>query len=169
VPLTAGEVVRDFVGNATLRGLYGVLVPLLEAYLVLPASSAECERGISVLKLIKTARRNYLSQATLEQLMMIKLNGLPSEEHDFDVAAALFFSKKHWRLTVGMEYTARVKSEYKWGYVCGKEHIEGEEEERAFDEEDARSRILTGSAPADASQANSDKAAEKVNKLNAEA
>jgi hypothetical protein len=53
--------------------------------------------------------------------------------------------------------------------VCGKEHIEGEDEERAFDEENARSRILTGSAPADASQANSDKAAEKVNKLNAEA
>jgi hypothetical protein len=45
--------------------------------------------------------------------MMIKLNGFPSEEHDFDVAAALFFSKKHRRLTVGMEYTARVKSEYK--------------------------------------------------------
>jgi hypothetical protein len=67
-----------------------------------------------VLKLIKTARRNCLSQATQEQLMMIKLNGLPSEEHDFDVAAALyFFSKKHRRLTVGMEYTARVKSEYK--------------------------------------------------------
>jgi hypothetical protein len=143
----------------------------MEAYLVLPASSAECERGVSVLKLIKTARRNCLSQATLEQLMMIKLNGLPSEEHECDVAAALFFSKKHRRLTVGMEYMARVKSECMWGYVCGKEHIEGEEEERAaFDEEDARSRILTGSTPADASQANSDKAAEKVNnKLNAEA
>jgi hypothetical protein len=97
--------------------------------------------------------------------MMIKLNGFPSEEHD--VAAALFFSKKHRRLTVGMEYTARVKSECKWDYVCAKEHIEGEEEERAFDEEDAWSRILTGSASADASQANSDKAAEKVNKLNA--
>jgi hypothetical protein len=41
----------------------------------------------------------------------------------------LFFSKKHRRLTVGMEYLARGKSEYKWGDVCGKEHIEGEEEE----------------------------------------
>jgi hypothetical protein len=80
VPLSAGEVVRDFVGNKTLRGLvYGSFIPLTEAYLVLPALSAECERGVSVLKLIKTARRNCLSQAALEQLMMIKLNGLSAE------------------------------------------------------------------------------------------
>jgi hypothetical protein len=53
------------------------LIPLMEAYLVLLTltSSAECKRGVSVLKLVKTARRNSMTQATLEQLLMIKING----------------------------------------------------------------------------------------------
>ena len=100
--------------------------------------------------------------------MMIKLNGLPLDDHDFDVATTIFFSKKARRLQVGAEHKSRTPSEYKWGDVCGRAGVEGEEEERAFDEEDAKSRILSGSAPPDAAQANSEKAAEKVNKLNAE-
>jgi hypothetical protein len=51
------------------------LIPLMDAYLFLLTSSAECERGVSVLKLVKTARRNSMTQATLEQLLMIKING----------------------------------------------------------------------------------------------
>jgi hypothetical protein len=76
VPLSAGEVVCDFVGNTTLRGLYGKLIPLMEAFLVLPASSAECERGVSVLKLIKTARRgNFLLQEAPAAERRNRLNG----------------------------------------------------------------------------------------------
>jgi hypothetical protein len=59
------------------------------------------------------------------------------------------------------------KSEYKWGDVCGKNEVEGEEE-RAFSEEDAKSRILTGTAPPDSLQANAEKTAEKAGILNAE-
>jgi hypothetical protein len=53
VPLTASEVVVDVVGNQTLRDLHSRLIPLMEAYLLLPTSAAECERGVSVMKLVK--------------------------------------------------------------------------------------------------------------------
>jgi hypothetical protein len=145
------------------------LIALMEAYLVLvTSSSAECERGVSVLKLVKMARRNSMTQATLEQLLMIKINGRGSgNTHDFDEAAVIFFSKKARRLTVGSAYKMRAKSEYKWGDVCGKNEVEGEEE-RAFSEEDVKSQILTGTAPADSLQASAEKTAEKAGKLNAE-
>jgi hypothetical protein len=51
--------------------------------------------------------------------------------------------------------------------VCGKNQDVGEEEQ-AFSEEDAKSRILTGTAPADSLQANAEKTAEKAGRLNAE-
>jgi hypothetical protein len=42
------------------------------------------------------------------------------------------------------------------------------EEERAFSKDDAKSRILTGTAPADSLQAISEKTAENSGRLNAE-
>jgi hypothetical protein len=61
----------------------------------------------------------------------------------------------------------RPKSTYKWGDVCGKNQVVGEEE-RAFSEGDAKSRILTGKAPADSLQANAEMIAEKADRLNTE-
>ena len=54
---------------------YPVWLPVLTVYLVLTISSAECERAVPVLKLIKTAKRNRMGQDLLEQLMHLKLNG----------------------------------------------------------------------------------------------
>jgi hypothetical protein len=88
--------------------------------------------------------------------MMIKLSGRTEQTHDFDKATAIFFSKKARRLQVGAEYRSLTPSNYKWGDVCGKPQVDGEEEERCFDEESAKSRILSGSAPGDASQANTE-------------
>ena len=53
-------------------------------------------------------------------MMMIKLNGLPLKEHDFDHSAKIFFSKKQRRVNVGSQFTALNKSAYIWGEaMCG--------------------------------------------------
>lgn len=49
-------------------------------------STAECERDFSLLKLVKTARRNNLSTATLEKLMAIKLDAGSVDNYPFEAA-----------------------------------------------------------------------------------
>jgi hypothetical protein len=138
VPVSAGDVCSPVLTNEDLCRAYAHVIPLLQVrgvcrqcgyrgsiyppfsqvYLVLTTSSAECERGVSVLGLILTAPRNRITQATLEQeytttqsntdtqkhalapthtlllpqLMMIKINGRVLLEHDFDASAKTFFS-----------------------------------------------------------------------------
>jgi hypothetical protein len=53
-----------------------------------------------------------MTQPTLEQLMMIKINGGSILTHAFDEAAAIFFGKKVCRLKVGSAHTTRPKSDY---------------------------------------------------------
>ena len=48
---------------------------LAHGALVVPVDSADCERGFSAMKHIKNALRNRLSQASLEQLLTIAING----------------------------------------------------------------------------------------------
>mmetsp|Transcript_15960 Transcript_15960/g.31281 ORF Transcript_15960/g.31281 Transcript_15960/m.31281 type:complete len:821 (-) Transcript_15960:30-2492(-) len=168
-PLTPSEVIIDFLENPTLCDLYSACTNLMEVFLLYTISSAECERGVSALSLIKTPKRNGLSQATLEQLMMIKIEGFRLEELDFHQAAVVFFSKKARRVKVpsGMKQKIPV---YKWGSCAesdsenesdlevqeasGEVGEETEEEksknqltiERKARESDAQSRIVSGTS-----------------------
>ena len=51
--------------------------------LTLPMSSVNCERGFSVMKLIKTRLRNSLKQDTLEHVMMIAIEGPEMKKFNF--------------------------------------------------------------------------------------
>ena len=59
----------------------------MDLVLSLPASSAECERGFSVMKLIKTDARNRLSTSAMTDAMRIHLQS-PSIK-DFDPTEAI--------------------------------------------------------------------------------
>lgn len=67
---------------------------MLSTYLVVPQSTADCERGFSVLKLIKTHLRNRLCSANLNNAMLIGIEGPTITEMDFDQAINLFSTKK---------------------------------------------------------------------------
>lgn len=56
-------------------GVFTEMAKLAIATLIIPSDSCDCERSFSLMKFIKRPLRNGLSQATLEQLLHIKLNG----------------------------------------------------------------------------------------------
>ncbi|XP_064612233.1 uncharacterized protein C17orf113-like, partial [Liolophura sinensis] len=58
--------------------------------LVLPVSSAPCERGFSIQNAIKNKSRNRITPERLNRLMFIKLNGGSVEYFDFARAAKIF-------------------------------------------------------------------------------
>lgn len=58
------------------------ILALLQIYMVIPSSTAEAERGFSLMQRIKTDHRSSLSSSTMTDLMMIKL--CASELHSFD-------------------------------------------------------------------------------------
>jgi hypothetical protein len=135
-PLTPADVCCRFLQNEQLCEMYPDWANLATIYLLYTTCSAECERGVSVLSLVKTAKRNLLVQATLEQLMMIKIQGPSLPALDWEAAAVLFFSKQNRRAVVDAKYSRGPAYTYKWGDVYGKEEeVEGEEKKAASEGE----------------------------------
>ena len=67
--------------NEQVRDCKNVL-GLFDLLLTLPATSVECERGFSSMRLIKTDWRNRLGAESLNSVMRVYLDGLA--EADFD-------------------------------------------------------------------------------------
>ena len=72
------------------KELYPMLVKLDKFGMILPVNTAACERHFNPLKLIKADLRNRLNQNTLDNLMLIAMEG--SAPEDFSYEEAL----KHW-------------------------------------------------------------------------
>ena len=56
------------------------LLPLVDLILSLPSTSADCERGFSAMKHIKTEHRASLLPSALDDLLMVYLNSPPIED-----------------------------------------------------------------------------------------
>ena len=80
--------------------LFPVLSKLLVRGLLLPIATADCERSFSAMNRIKTTPRNRLKTSTLEQLMIISIEGPPEEEFDFSAAAEKWASYRNRRLRI---------------------------------------------------------------------
>ena len=76
------------------------LLRLANLAMIMPYHTADCERGFSCQNGILTARRNRLTEASMNVLMTIKSEGGKLEEYDFGPAAALWSKKKDRRLGV---------------------------------------------------------------------
>ena len=61
--------------NKALRRDVPNILDLIDLVLTIPASSAECERGFSHVKRIKSTERNRLDESSLSDLLTIKLEG----------------------------------------------------------------------------------------------
>ncbi|XP_060601967.1 uncharacterized protein LOC132755178 [Ruditapes philippinarum] len=62
--------------------------------LLLPTTTADCERGFSCLKRVKTENRNCLSVKVLNYLLAVSLQGPPLESFNFEKAVKAWKDKK---------------------------------------------------------------------------
>ena len=58
--------------------MFPTLSKLAQIYITLPPHTADCERGFSKMKLIKTDARNRMGEDSLDSLMRISINGPPA-------------------------------------------------------------------------------------------
>ena len=68
--------------SAELNRRFQNFLMLIEILLVLPISSAACERGFSCMKRVKSDWRSSLAPSMLRMLMYISIEGCPLEEFD---------------------------------------------------------------------------------------
>lgn len=66
------------------------LLALVDLVLSLPASTAECERGFSTMKQVKTDCRSNLKSDTLSDLLMVQLSSPEIREYDPSKAVMLW-------------------------------------------------------------------------------
>ncbi|XP_078590444.1 zinc finger protein 862-like [Branchiostoma floridae x Branchiostoma japonicum] len=74
------------------------LAKLAAAMAVLPVSTADCERGFSTMKRIKTQARNQLKESTLDNLLMISIEGPPADDYNFGAACDRWNARRRRRL-----------------------------------------------------------------------
>ena len=98
--LTMQGMLKLLVSNATLKSMYPQSSKLVSISLVIPVSTAECERCFSAMKRIKTDLRNHLLTSTLRNLMRISTEGPLLQDYDFDQAVDIWSGKRQRRITV---------------------------------------------------------------------
>ena len=70
---------------------------LMEYFMVIPLNSASCERGFSCQNLTKVKSRNRLTEARMNQLLQVTINGDPFGKFDYGEAAKKFNEMKERR------------------------------------------------------------------------
>ena len=78
--------------SSSLKEKFRNILMLIEIILVIPTSSAICERGFSAMKKIKTDWRAGLQSEMIDNLMAISLSGPPIEEYDCSRALSLWWN-----------------------------------------------------------------------------
>ena len=68
--------------NRRWKSHYGNILAVIDLLLCLPSSSAECERGLNLIKNIKTDIRNSLKESSLCDFTVIQLESAPIESYD---------------------------------------------------------------------------------------
>ena len=84
--------------GSTISTAYPNLSKLAQICLVLPISTADCERGFSTMKKIKTRLRSMISNVTLNHCMRISMEGQPFDKFDFDTAVNSWSMLKNRRI-----------------------------------------------------------------------
>ncbi|XP_052086411.1 zinc finger protein 862-like [Mytilus californianus] len=86
--------------TAKMTDLYPVLSKYCQIALVVPVSTADCERTFSTLNRVKSILRNRLSQHILNCLMTISTEGPSLQNFDFQACVTAFAQKKKRKLNL---------------------------------------------------------------------
>ena len=70
--------------------------------LLLPMSTADCERGFSCLQRVKTDLRNRLSNKILNYLLSISIEGPSPDEFPYDEACDIWARWRNRRISVSL-------------------------------------------------------------------
>ena len=99
---TLRKFLQDLAFNNTLRDLFPQLSRLASIALIIPVSTAECERCFSSMNRIKTDLRNRLNTSTLCQILVMRivLEGGELEKFDFVKAAEIWSEMRHDRISI---------------------------------------------------------------------
>ena len=135
------EILQEFLQNKTNHVEFPYIVLLILIYIVFAVASADAERAFALMKNIKSALRSRMSQALLQQLMHIVLNGPTLEkdsEQEFEdiVELALtYWACKQRRNVIipGARTAINVKwaetlMRMPWGDIVGKDAVDREKE-----------------------------------------
>ena len=98
--LTTREVLEMVVKDLSLQIILPQFGRLANIALTIPISTADCERGFSAVKRIKTLLRNQSKTHTLDCLMRISVEGPELDRFNFDSAATHWASLRNRRLKV---------------------------------------------------------------------
>ena len=83
-----------------LSMMFPNLTKLAAIGLLLPVSTVDCERGFSALTCVKTDLRNRLCNKTLNNLLMISIEGPDPMDYPYDQACDLWASWRNRRIQV---------------------------------------------------------------------
>ena len=92
------DIMSTMSANTTFSSLYPTLSKLASIALIVPVSTADCERGFSTMNRIKTDPRNRLKTTTLDKLIRLSSEGPELDEFNFERAAMLWASKSNRRI-----------------------------------------------------------------------
>ena len=95
---TTREVIEMVLKESSLKTLLPQFGRLASIAMIIPVSTADCERGFSAVKRIKTDLRNRLKTHTLDCLVRISVEGPEVDHFDFDSAAMQWASLRTRRL-----------------------------------------------------------------------
>ena len=87
------------------------LLPLVDLVLTLPSTSADCERGFSAMKQIKTEHRASLLPSALDDLMMVYINSPTIEDFDPQLSINEWMKSKARRVSKEDNDNSKVESE----------------------------------------------------------
>ena len=82
--VSAREIMSTLSANSSFSSLYPTLSKLASIALIVPVSTADCERGYSAMNKIKTDPRNRLKTETLDKLIRLSSEGPESEQFNFE-------------------------------------------------------------------------------------
>lgn len=94
------EMLKAIVQQQSLHDIFPNLYKLAAIALVIPVSSADCERGFSTLKRVKTKLRNRLSNRILNHLLTVSIEGPRRQDFDFQRAADIWAAQKSRKVNV---------------------------------------------------------------------
>lgn len=94
------DVMSTLSANTTFSSLYPTLSKLASIALVVPVSTADCERGFSTMNRIKTDPRNRLKTDTLDKLIRLSSEGPELDQFNFERAATLWASRSNRRINI---------------------------------------------------------------------
>ena len=77
-------ILKLLASNSSVKTLYPQLSKLAMITLILPVSTAECERCFSAMNRIKTDLRNRLFTITLDSLIRISIEGPSLDDFNFE-------------------------------------------------------------------------------------